>query len=506
MKIKRTAIYLALLLFICWLSAPAIASRPVHLTVLHMNDLHGHILSNIEKNLSADTPVSGAAYFAGMIQEERSANPEGVLLLSAGDMFQGTPVSNVFHGEPVIHLMNHLHFDATAIGNHEFDWGLEALDRLRSLAQFPFLAANISDASGKGLPGTKPYALLTRKDLRIAVIGVTTTETPYSTKPVNVAGLIFSDPAKTIHPFIKEVRKQGARFIIVLSHLGLDADKRLADRVRGINLIVGGHTHTVVNDPLKVRDTVIVQAGSYGVYLGVMQLDINPKTGSIVDYTARNELKPVFASPKTPMDEKAARIVAEYDNKVKAEFARVVGETRVDLVRRADGESNVGDLIGDAMREATGAEIAFQNGGGIRVDLPGGQITMEQVYTLLPFDNQLVTMDLKGNQIVAVLEWSVASGSKILQVSGINVTYDMNKPPGSRVTAVQIHEEPLKLDRDYRVVTNDFLAAGGDRFKVLSEGRNPVFGDTIRDAFTTYLQKHTPVNPQIENRVIFIQR
>jgi len=506
MKTKWKAIHLAFLLFVCWLPVQALAAAPVHLTVLHMNDLHGHIRPYIDKNLSSDTPVSGAAYFAGMIQEERSANPEGVLLLSAGDMFQGTPVSNVFHGEPVIRIMNHLRFDAMAIGNHEFDWGLEALDRLRSLAQFPFLSANVSDGSGGGLPGVKPYVLLTRKDLRIAVIGVTTPETPYSTKPANVSGLVFSDPAKAIRPLIKDVRKQGAKFIIVLSHLGLDADKRLADRVRGINLIVGGHTHTVMNDPLKVRATVIAQAGSYGVYLGVMQLKIDPKTGSIVDYTARNELKRVFAAPNTPMDAQTAQIVDEYENKVKAEFARVVGETRVDLVRRADGESNVGDLVGDSMREASGAEIAFQNGGGIRVDLPSGKITMEMVYTLLPFDNQLVTMDLKGKQIVAVLEWSVASGSKILQVSGINVTYDMSRPPGSRVTAVQIHNEPLKLDADYRVVTNDFLAAGGDRFQVFMEGKNPVFGDPIRDAFTAYLRKHTPVNPQVENRVIFIQQ
>lgn len=500
---SRAVIPAIFLIFLLLPSHPH-AAAPVQLTVLHMNDLHGHILSFADKNVSADMPVGGAAAFGGLIREERARNPDGTLLLSAGDMFQGTPVSNVFRGEPVIFIMNHLRFDAMALGNHEFDWGLSALDRLRSLADFPFLSSNITDASGRNLPGVKSYVLLKRKGLSIAVIGVTTPETRYSTKPANVSNLVFLDPAKAIIPLIREVRRQGASFIIVLSHLGLDADKKLAARVRGINLIVGGHTHTVVNNPLKVRKTIITQAGCYGLYLGIMQLTIDSKTGSILGYTTQNELEPVIAEAKAPVDAEAAHIADEYNNRVKAEFSKEVGETRVDLLRRADGESNVGNLIGDAMREDTGADIAFQNGGGIRTDLPKGKITLEEVYTLLPFDNLLVTMDLKGSQVLSALEWSVASGSKVLQVSGISVTYDMSRAAGSRVVSATVRHEPLKPERTYRVTTNDFLAAGGDRFKAFMEGRNPIYGDTIRDAFTMYLRKHSPVSPAIENRVVFI--
>lgn len=504
MKTKWKTIPAIFFVLLCWLPVQAFAAAPVHITILHMNDLHGHILPYTEKGSDPDALVGGASWFAGLIREERAANPVGTLLLSAGDMFQGTPVSNVFHGEPVIRIMNYLHFDAMALGNHEFDWGLDALDRLRSQAEFPFLSANISDMSGRGFSGTKPYVLLTRHNLSIALIGVTTPETPYSTKPSNVSRLVFSDPAKVVRPLMKEVRRQGAKFVIVLSHLGLDADRKLASRVRGIGLIVGGHSHTAVDPPLKVGKTIITQAGCYGRYVGVMQLDVDPQTGSIVDYTARNELKPVFATPQSPHDDDVAKIVDRYNDQVKAEFAREVGETLVDLTRRPDGESNVGDLAADAMREATRADIAFQNGGGLRMDLPKGKITLEHVYTLLPFDNQLVTLDLKGKQVLSILEWSAASGSKILQVSGVRVTYDMKKPPGSRVVAACVGDKPLKPDGSYRVTTNDFLAAGGDRFLAFAEGKNPVFGDTIRDAFIAYLGKHSPVNPQIENRITFI--
>ena len=498
------AIFLIVFLF----PSQSHAADPVRLTVLHMNDLHGHILSYIDKNVSSESPVGGAAAFGGLIREERARDPDGTLLLSAGDMFQGTPVSNVFRGEPVIGIMNHLRFDAMALGNHEFDWGLDALDRWRSMAEFPFLSANIFDASGKNLPGVKPYVFLKRKGLTIAVIGVTTPGTPYSTKPSNVSGLVFSEPAKVLIPLVRETRKRGASFIVVLSHLGLDADKKLADRVRGINLIVGGHTHTFVNDPVKVRNTIITQAGCYGLDVGVMRLTVDSKTGSVLDYTAQNELKPVIADGKGPVDADAARIADEYEGRVKREFAKEVGEIRVDLVRRPDGESNVGNLIGDAMREDTGAEMAFQNGGGIRADLPKGKITLEDVYTLLPFDNLLVTMDLEGSRVLSALEWSVASGSKVMQVSGIKVTYDMSRPPGSRVTStlVLVRDEPLKPEAVYRVVTNDFLAAGGDRYKSFMEGRNPVYGDTIRDAFTKYLEKHSPVSPEVENRMVFTGR
>ncbi len=479
------------------------ASQAVPITILHMNDLHGHIIPYLDKTIRDDQKVSGAAYFAAVIQHERAKNPAGTLLLSAGDMFQGTPISNVFKGEPVMEVMNALHFDAMALGNHEFDWGRDALQQLRTAAKFPFLAANIITADGGGLEGTKPYILLNRRGINIAVIGLTTTETAYSTKPAHVADLTFLEPAAVMPELIQRVRREGAGLVLVLSHLGLDADEELARKVSGIDIIVGGHSHTAVTDPVRINGTIIVQAGYYGIYVGALGLEVHPETSKIVRYTTKDVLRPVVAGEQAPSDGTIAAVVNRYESEIKAEFARVVGKTEVDLVREPMAESNVGNLIADALREAGAADIGFQNGGGIRADLAAGDITLEALYTLLPFDNVVVTMTLKGEQVMQLLEASGDQHAKILQVSGLTVVYDMNRPAGSRVLEAKVKGEKLKPEAQYRVATNDFLAVGGDRFTTFKEGADLVYGDPLRDVVSSYLIKHSPVRPAVEKRMIF---
>lgn len=497
-----------LLVAACWFAAWGIpqgipASEIIPLTILHMNDLHGHILPHEDKSVRQDTLVGGAAYFAGIIRQERWKNPDATLLLSAGDMFQGTAISNVFKGEPVLEIMNALRFDAMAFGNHEFDWGRDTLDQLRREARFPFLSANVVGVSGAALDGVKPYVLLNPRGLKVAVIGLTTTETTYSTKPSNVADLTFQEPATVLPELIRKVRGEGAGLVIVLSHLGLDGDEELARRVSGIDVIVGGHSHTVVPSPVRINGTIIVQAGYYGLYVGALELEVDSATRKIVRYNTRDALRPVVVEDQAQPDATIAAIANRYENEIMAEFTRVVGKSEVDLVRRPWAESNVGNLIADAMIEASGADVAFQNGGGIRVDLSAGDITLKDLYALLPFDNQLVSMTLRGDQVLQLLEASGDGHVKILQVSGIKVEYNLNRPVGSRVVQASVRGEPLRPDGSYRVVTNDFLAAGGDRFTTFQEGTNLTFGDTLRDVVSEYLRRHAPVRPVVENRIIF---
>lgn len=476
----------------------------VGLTILHINDFHGRVLPSLEKSIDEKVQVGGAAYLARMIGDRRAGDPEGTILLSAGDMFQGSPVSNIFRGEPVIEIMNYLAFDAMAIGNHEFDWGLDVLERLRASAAFPFLSANIEHREGRSLSGMKPYILLERKGMKIAVIGISTPETAYTTKPDIVKDLVFLDPEKVLPGLISEVRRKGAKLVIVLSHLGFDADKKLAEAVQGIDLIVGGHSHTAVTDPPKVGKTIVVQAGYYGYYLGVLEVRIDPETGSVTEYTTAKELKTVFAGPEEGFDERVDRIVARYNDRLKESFSETVGETSVDLVRNYNEESNIGNLITDAMRERAGADIAFASSGGIRMDIPAGKITREQVFGLLPFDNVLITVDLAGGQIREVLEQSAALEIGVLQVSGLRAVYDMKKPKGSRVIGVFVGDRPLDPGKLYRVVINDFLAAGGDRYTTFKEGKNAVYGDLLRDVFISYLRRHSPVSPKVEGRTVIV--
>lgn len=472
-------------------------------TLLHMNDLHGHIEPFLDKSLSEDGLVGGAPYFAAMIHEETAKNPEGTLLLAAGDMFQGTPVSNVFHGRPVMEVMNSLEFDASSIGNHEFDWGREVLASLMASARFPFLAANIQDSSGAALSGTVPYRIFQRKGLKIAVVGLTTTETPFLTKPVHVADLGFLDPVRILPGILEEVRNQGAGLVVILSHLGLEADKELAEAVPGIDVIVGGHSHTVVTDPVVVRNTIIVQAGSYGGYLGVLELDYDTSSGKVGHFTKTNELKPVHAGSQHAADAKTAEITAGYAKQIKDRYSRTVGTSTVDLVRKPSEESNIGDLITDAMRSAAEVDIAFHNGGGIRADLPAGPITLDAIYTLLPFNNNVVSMDLTGSQVYDILRANVTSQRQSLQFSGIRVTYGPSGPSGGLEIQALVGEKPLDRDKLYRIATNDYLASGGDGLQTFKQGRNATTGDLLTDILTAYLEKHSPVSPAVEGRIVF---
>jgi 2',3'-cyclic-nucleotide 2'-phosphodiesterase (5'-nucleotidase family) len=496
---KRFPVVLAAILFLFAspIFRPA-AAETVDLTLLHINDFHGNLLPKPGKDGKPAT--GGMAYIAKMVTEEREKNPEGTLLLAAGDMFQGTPISNLFRGKPVIETMNRMRFDAMTLGNHEFDWGMEALNDLRNAADFPFLSANIADEKGALLPGVKPYVILQRKGLKLAVIGITTPETHYTTKPGNLKGYRVIAVEKVLPALIEKVKKEGAGPVVVLSHMGLDDDKEMASRVGGIDLVVGGHSHTEVKTPVVVGATIIVQAGYYGQKLGVMKVSVDTQTKKITRYSERRILQKVKAGPHDAYDAAVAEIIRQYDDQIRGEFSRVVGETRVNLAKRPF-ESNLGNLVCDAMREAAGAEVAIQNNGGIRTTIPKGQITLEQVYMLLPFDNSLMTMDLTGAQIIGLLEQN-AKTEGMLQVSGLKVVYDMTAAGGSRVKELTIGGKPAERLRTYRVTTNDFLAAGGDRFEIFRAGKNAVIGDNVRDAFLDYLKKHSPVTPRTEGRIV----
>jgi len=498
-------IFFIALLFLVLSTSCAFSTEPstIGITILHVNDTHGHILPYLKKSISGKIPVGGASQLAVMIHDERIKNPDGTLLLSGGDMFQGTPVSNVFRGKPVVEIMNHLIFDAMVIGNHEFDWKQDVLSTIIHSADFPVLSANVVDTKGHYIPAVQPYIILERKGLKIAVIGITTVETATTTKPVNVKGLTFLDPENILPPLLRKVRNHGADMVVVLSHSGLDADRKLAKKVDGIDVIVGGHTHTAITDPIIVNKTIIVQAGCFGLYLGVLDLKIQRETKRIVQWTRTHELKTVFSGPDNPADPDVTGIINKYNNQIKDVFTRVVGETMVDLVQNRTGESNEGNLLCDAMKQETGTAIAFFNSGGIKITIPRGKITMEKIYELLPYDNVLITMDLTGQQIQELLEHGATMPhGGILQASGISVTYDLKKPVGKRVVTVCVGDSPLNLRNVYTVTTNDFLAAGGDGYTTFKEGKKIRYGDNLRDVFVEYIKKHSPVDPKIEGRIV----
>jgi 5'-nucleotidase / UDP-sugar diphosphatase len=498
---------LVLLLFLLVLppglgAAAESAADLVGLQVLTVNDFHGALIE------SGKNP--GAAKLAGVILAAKSKNPVGTLILSAGDMFQGTSDSNLLGGKPVVAVMNAVGFDAMVLGNHEFDWGTGVLTRRISESAFPYLAANMLDkATGRTAAFIRPYIILERCGVRIAIVGLATPETAYKSSAKVVAAFTFQDPAATVHSLLPELARQQVDVIIALTHLAAYQDSvgtisddaaNLAAKEPALSAIVSGHSHQLIAG--KVAGIPIVQAQYSGRAVGEIALIYKKSTHQVIFSTAGVMSVPVEGSQADPV---VAAIVSKARQEVAPVKNQLVGKTTVSLDHNREGQESslLGQWTTDRMRDATGADIAFQNAGGLRTGIPAGDITLGNFYEVLPFDNTLVTVDMTGAQIMKVLQHGMFSPKiGMVQFSGIKVTWDSSLPATGRILAVTLPDgTPLAPDRSYKVVTNDFMAAGGDKFTMFREGKNMV--DTnipLRDALADYLRKNNLISPRLDDR------
>lgn len=479
--------------------------------ILHVNDFHGFALPH--KPLGSQETLGGIAYLAGLSERLRKEKPS--LLLSAGDMIQGSDWANLFQGKPVIETMNLMGFDGMVVGNHEFDFGQKVLRQRIAEARFPILGANVD-----GIEVLKPYMIKEVAGLRIGVIGVVTEDTPIATHPSNVAGLRFLSAEETVRRYV-DFLKERVELMVVLSHLGLQTDRLLAERIGGIHVIVGGHSHTKVEKPLRVGESVVVQAWEHGKALGVLDLVLDG--GKIVSAQGHLELISPALGKK---EESVEALVQGYQKKVNALLEEVVGEAEDDLdgenVRKR--ETNLGNLIADILRERTGAQVALINGGGIRKSISKGPIRLRDVYGALPFDNYIVAVKLTGKELRKTLEHGVSKveeeAGRFPQVSGLTFTYDPSERPGRRVKEVWINKSPIASDQEYIVATNDFLAAGGDGYRAFGDavkssqdfslvggvmkGEKLVYsnpGQWLRDVVIEYIRSRGKVSPRVEGRI-----
>jgi 5'-nucleotidase/UDP-sugar diphosphatase len=481
-------------------SAPGAAET---ITILYTNDLHGAVEPDAKGH-------GGLVNLVSLVDQLRAEDPGHTLLLDAGDSFQGTYVSNSTQGEVVMAAMNIAGYDAWTLGNHEFDWGQEVLRARIDQAAFPALAANVIDTStAKVWDAVQPYTILHAGQVRVGVLGLAYPDTPGITKPQDVAGLEFRGAVETVRHYLPELQEQ-ADLIVVLSHLGLDGDQALARAVDGIDVIVGGHSHVFLDRPSVVNGTIIVQAGAKGQDLGRLDLELNPSMGQVTDVTAGKALLPVTGDVAAVNQEAKALVDAALAQAAET-MNQPIGESEVALEPQRSGEFALGNLITDALLAAEAelrpvdgrpVDVALYNNGGIRDGLPKGPITFGQLYAVLPFDDQLMAMDLTGAQILKILEHSVASRPGALQVAGLSFRFRMSSPVGQRVREVTVGGQPLDPARVYRVVTVDYLAAGGDGYDTFLEGANLAYGDVDVWTVADYIRAHSPVHPKSEGRIV----
>lgn len=479
---------LALILALAVSTAATAGAQPavVRIDILTVNDFHG-ALAEEGKN-------PGAAKLAGFLQAERAKNPEGTLILSAGDMFQGTQDSNLLYGKTAAEVMNRIGFDAMALGNHEFDWGMDVLKARMAQARFPFLAANVLDSKDAML--FTPYTIIEKAGLKIGIIGIATPETAYKANPKLVSAFRFADPAQTVKRLLPELKAQGAQIVIVLSHLGAETDTAsraitgeaavLAASAEGIDALVTGHTHTEAAG--KINGVPIVQALYNGRAVGKISLTYSPGSNQMIASEAA--VLPVPPQHITP-DAAVQKLIQAAQAEIGPVKNIVVGTAARPLSHDRRQLSLLGQWTSDILRQAAGADIAFQNGGGLRTGIPRGKITMGLLYEVSPFDNTLVTCEMTGAQVLAVLEYGIGNaGIGMLQYSGLKVKHDPDQPAGKRVVAVRLTDgRLLDLNQRYTVATNDFMASGGDGFTMFKAAAN--LKDTflpVRDLFKQAIQ------------------
>ncbi len=458
--------------------------------VLETTDFHGAILQTGTDRASGKV-VGGSAALAAWVAKLRAENPEGTVLLDGGDWYQGTMISNLQFGRPVVEQMNALGYAAVTIGNHEFDWNADTLQRRIGELQCGAFGANIVDRkTGRRPRWAHADTVVTRRGVRIGVLGLAYRFTPTVTLGKYVAHLRFDDDSTTAARLGPALDRR-SDVMIGMGHIPSEVDtSRHAHgdltrdaHVPGFDLWLGGHSHNQVLD--RVDDVPVMIAGSHGQYVGVCDLVWDGREKKVIEKTTR--LQPTFVADLPPDSAMVTRIARWNRNVAPIAEAPLCKNARR-LGRDRGGESSLGSLVADAMRAEVKADVAMQNSGGLRADLAEGEVTRGAIYEVMPFDNTLVTMELTGEQLRTVLEEGLANG-RIPQISGIKFSFDMSREKGHRlVTVTQAEGQPLDDARRYRVVVNNFMAGGGDNYDSLTRGRNLTdTGINVRDALERYV-------------------
>ncbi len=505
------------------------------LTIMHINDWHSRIESNnkFESTCSAEEEgkgecIGGAARLVTAIADQRKKlEGKNVLLLNGGDNFQGSLFYTTYKGAVEAEFLNQMKFDAMTVGNHEFDDGEDALVPFLEKIQFPVLSANVHpNAQSKVGDRIKPSLVLEVGGQKVGIVGAVTNDTPEVASPgPNIA---IEDDIKTITAEVEKLKAEGVNKIIALTHVGYPRDKELIAKIPGVDVVVGGHSHsllsntdakaegpypTMIDNPEGYK-VPVTQAASYSKYLGEFTVTFD-------DNGVVKEAKgdPIYLDNSVKPDEAVlARIkelgapIEELKNKEVAETTAAIDGSRETCRAK---ECEMGNLISDAILDRVkdqGVTIVFQNGGGIRASIDQGVVTMGEVLTVLPFQNTLATFQLSGKDIVASLEAGVSEieegKGKFPQVAGLKYSFDKSVAANAgRVKSVEVLDggawKPIDEAKVYTVATNNYVRQGGDGYKLFASNATNAYdyGPSLEQVVADYLAKNRPFTPKLDGRI-----
>ena len=498
------------------------ASAEYKITILHTNDFHDRFepINRFDSGCNSEDNDEGKC-FGGMARmvtaiEAAKSRSDNWLLVDAGDQFQGTLFYQYYKGQTAAEFMNDMAYDAMAVGNHEFDDGPEALLEFVQLAQFPVLMANADLSAEPALAEMIAKSIVLEKDgERIGIIGATPVNNDELASPG--PNIVFSNPAPAVQAEVDKLTAKDVNKIILLSHSGYGTDLAIAAQTTGIDVIVGGHSNTLLSNtsdradgpyPDMVNGVAIVQAYAYGKYLGELNVTFDDD-GNVTSAAGEPVLLDASVAEDASVKARVSELsqpLEEIRNKVVAEAADAIGGDRA-MCRSQ--ECSMGSLIADAMLARVkdqGIDIAIQNGGGIRASIDAGPITMGEVLTVLPFQNTLSTFEVTGDVILAALENGVSQiedgAGRFPQVAGMSFTFDVTKPAGERISDVVIGGAALDEAKSYGVVSNNYVRNGGDGYKMFVDAKNAYdFGPDLADVTAEFLAAQGPFTPYTDGRI-----
>ena len=508
------------------------------LDILHINDLHSRIQSVSKYNSTCAAEdesegkcFGGIARVKAKIDERRAAlaaENANVLVLDAGDQFQGSLFYTTYKGDAAVEFLNMLKPDAMAVGNHEFDDGPETLARFIDKAEFPVISANTSAYFEPLLKDKLPgYVIVEKGGEKIGIVSVVAADTKELSSPGDKVD--FNAGIGILKSAIPEIESYGVNKIVALTHVGLEMDKQIAAAVSGIDVIVGGHSHTLLANgddgaagpyPVWVENpdgikVPIVQAGSYSKYLGEVSVNFNDD-GVVTAAYGEPHLLDAGVTPDAAITARVAELAAPIEELKKKPVGDAVAAIDGDRDSCRLGECSMGNLVADAMLDRVkgqGVTIAVQNGGGLRASIDGGQITMGEVLEVLPFQNALSTFELKGSDVVSALESGVSQVEEIKgrfpQVAGLRFAWDETvEPLKGRIKQVQVMKDGEWADIDpeatYKLVSNDFMRGGGDGYAVFKDnGMNAYdYGPGLEQVVADYIAANSPYKPYTDGRIL----
>ncbi|MDF2986927.1 MAG: 5-Nucleotidase domain protein [Eubacterium sp.] len=473
-------------------------------SVINTADVHGHIIYDSDAGgyytLDEVNVMMGMPLMKTIVDEIRQKD-EDALLLDSGDMFHGTNEANVQKAQGIVEEANLMGYNAMVVGNHDFDFGMDRLIEIKSQLNYPMLSANIYK---DGKPLFQQYKIVKIGDKKIGLFGLTVEDALVYTNSKDTKGVTVQDPIKAAEKMVEFLKKE-TDSIILISHLGDEIDKQVVDQVKGIDLILCGHHHFLYEKAVNYKGTYLVEAGGYSTHVGLAEMYF--RKGKITKVV----WKVIQSTDEAKANKEMKKVGEKYYALAMEAGKEQVGKAAVTLdgvrSRVRSQETNLANLLTDAMRETGNADLALMNGGGIRESIPSGDVNLYNIGKALPFSNYLVTAEVKGEKIYQALERGIRqypnSGTNggFLQVSGINYVFDASKNAGDRVVSITINGEPLDKNKNYKVALNDYIFNGGDNFTEFEDSKLLYRGELLKDVLAKYIKENKEVNPATEGRI-----